>query len=239
MVVRGFISMRVAVLLPTLNEAESIAEMIERVRKVDGSFEIYVVDSGSTDGTPEIALKMKAKLISLDKRGKGIAIKKAFSEVDADVVVLLDSDASYLPEEIPKLIAALDGCDVAVGSRFKGTIEKGAMKSLNRFGNQMLTLMARTIYGKPISDVCSGFWAFRKDAYLRMVIDAPHFSLEANFYAECARLNLGMCEIPISYKVRQGETKLTIMHGIDIGAFLIKRRFSRVWAGKENDNAST
>ena len=70
--------MRVCVLLPTLNEAESIAEMIERVRKVDPSYVIYVVDSGSTDGTAEMARAHGAKLITLDVRGKGLAIKKAF-----------------------------------------------------------------------------------------------------------------------------------------------------------------
>jgi len=217
--------MRVAVLLPTFNEAESIKEMIERVRKVDGSYAIYVVDSGSTDGTAEIASKNGARLMTLEKRGKGIAIKKAFSEIEEDVVVLLDSDASYAPEEIPLLLSRMKDCDVVVGSRFEGEIEKGAMKPINKFGNRMLTLMANALYWKPVSDVCSGFWAFKKDAYKKMVIDAPHFSLEANFYAECARLGLKLCEVPISYAVRQGETKLTVMHGIDIGLYLVKRRF--------------
>ncbi len=173
------------VLLPTLNEAESIADMIARVRKVDSSYEICVVDSGSTDGTVEIAKNAGARLITLDVRGKGLAIKKAFSEIDSDVAVLLDSDTSYAPEEIPRLLKALEGCDVVVGSRFKGKIEKGAMKTMNRLGNMGLTAMANALYWKPVSDMCSGFWAFRKEAYKKMDIDAKHFSLEANFYTEC------------------------------------------------------
>ncbi len=216
--------MRVCVLLPTLNEAESIAEMIERVRKVDPSYVIYVVDSGSTDGTAEQARAHNAKLITLDVRGKGLAIKKAFAEIDEDVAILLDSDTSYLPEEIPKLIKALDDCDVVVGSRFKGKIEDGAMKGVNRLGNMALTAMGNVLYWKGASDICSGFWAFRKEAYKKMDIDAPHFSLEANFYVECVKKKLRLHEVPITYGIRKGETKLTIAHGFDIGLYLLRKR---------------
>ena len=70
------------------------------------------------------------------------------------------------------------------------------------------------LYWKGASDICSGFWAFRKDAYKRMDIDAPHFSLEANFYVECVKKKLRLREVPITYGVRKGETKLTIAHGV-------------------------
>jgi glycosyltransferase involved in cell wall biosynthesis len=216
--------MRVCVLLPTLNEAESIAEMIDRVRKVDASYIIYVVDSGSTDGTADIAKTHGARLITLNVRGKGLAIKKAFQDIDEDIAILLDSDTSYLPEEIPKLIKALEGCDVVVGSRFKGKIEKGAMKSLNRFGNKVLTNTASILHGKPISDICSGYWGFRKDAYKKMDINARHFSLEANFYVETVKKKLKLCEIPITYTQRRGETKLRLSDGLEIGTYIITKR---------------
>ncbi len=218
--------MSVCVLLPTLNEAESIKDMIDRVRKVDPSYSIYVVDSGSTDGTAQIAVNAGVKLISLAERGKGLAIRKAFQTIEEDVAVLLDSDTSYAPEEIPALVEKLKGCDVVVGSRFSGKIAQGAMKSVNRLGNRMLTFEARVIYGKKTTDVCSGFWAFRKEAYKKMKIDAPHFSLEANFYVECAKKGLSLREVPISYGNRRGTTKLTIFHGLDIGFYLLKKRFS-------------
>lgn len=217
----------VCVLLPTLNEAGSIKEMIERVRKVDSAFTIYVVDSGSTDGTVKIAEECGAKLITLEKRGKGLAIKKAFAFISEDLAVLLDSDASYFPEEIPVVLGALGKCDVAVGSRFRGRMENGSMTTLNKFGNRMLTLLASLLYGRRISDVCSGFWAFRKSAYKRMAIDAPHFELEANFFAECAKKGLSLCEVPVSYGVRQGESKLSPLHGLGIGWYLLRKRFSR------------
>ena len=127
-------------------------------------------------------------------------------------------------EEIPKLIKALDDCDVVVGSRFKGKIEDGAMKGVNRLGNMALTAMGNVLYWKGASDICSGFWAFRKEAYKKMDIDAPHFSLEANFYVECVKKKLRLHEVPITYGIRKGETKLTIAHGFDIGLYLLRKR---------------
>lgn len=218
--------MMICVLLPTYNEVDSIKEVIERVRRVDPSFLICVVDSGSTDGTAELAKKSGARLITLEKRGKGIAIKKAFEEIDADAIVLLDSDASYFPEEVPSLLAKLEGCDVVLGSRFSGTIEKGSMKALNRFGNRFLTTLANLLYGKKNTDVCSGFWAFSKKAYKNMNIDARHFELEANFFVQCAKRGFGLCEVPITYGVRQGQAKLSPLHGIKIAWYLFSRKFS-------------
>lgn len=218
--------MMVCVLLPTYNEAGSIQEVIERVRQADSSFMVCVVDSGSTDGTAELAKKAGARLIPLEKRGKGIAIKKAFEEIDADVIVLLDSDASYFPEEIPALLRQLEGCDVVVGSRFAGTIEEGSMKSLNRFGNRVLTRLANIFYGKKNTDICSGFWAFSKKAYKNMNIDARHFELEANFFVQCAKHGFKLSEVPITYGVRQGAAKLSPLHGLGIAWYLFSRKFT-------------
>ncbi len=217
--------MSVCVLLPTLNEVDSIGEMIDRVRKVDREFKIYVVDSGSTDGTVEEAEKRGVSLIKLKEKGKGRAIRKAFQEIDEDIAVLLDSDTSYAPEEIKKLLSRIPDYDVVLGSRFRGEIRRGSMKTINKLGNRLLTLWANILYGKKISDVCSGFWVFSRKAYREMEIDARHFSLEANFYAECAKRGFSLFEVPITYGVRRGETKLNIFHGFEIGWYLFQKRF--------------
>jgi len=217
--------MAVCILLPTFNEAGSIGDLIGRVRAVDKDFGIIIVDGGSDDGTVEIARKMGAEVIAFNRRGKAMAVKEAFSRIGYDSAVLLDSDKSYLPEDIPKLLAALEGCDIVAGSRFMGDIEPGSMTSLNRFGNKALTFMANVLYGKKITDVCSGFWAFRKSAYKAIRIDSVHFELEANFYVFCAKKRLGFREVPISYRAREGKTKLSPVHGIGIGWYLFSRRF--------------
>ncbi len=217
--------MRVAVLLPTMDEAESVGDVIRGVRNAGKDFSVFVVDSGSTDGTREIARRSGAKVISVEGRGKARAIGRAFAMVDADRVVLLDSDSSYCPEEIPLLLSALDESDVALGSRFRGRIEPGSMSAMNAFGNRALSFLASAIYGRGVSDVCSGFWAFRKNAYKAMEIQEGHFELEANFFAECAKRGLSLREVPITYRARRGKSKLSPLHGIGIGLFLLRRRF--------------
>ena len=121
---------------------------------------------------------------------------------------------------------ALPIYDVVVASRFKGKIEEGAMKGMNRLGNICLTTLANVLYGQKTSDVCSGMHGFTKKAYKGMDIDAAHFEVEANFFVEEAKNKLKMCEIAIEYKKRQGKSKLTTWHGVKIGAYLLKKRFS-------------
>ena len=215
----------ITIILPTYNEADSVVQMIKRIKKLNPAYDICVVDSSSTDGTAEKAASQNVKIINIDERGKGIAIKKAFAEIDSEILILLDSDSSYLPEEIPKLLEALTKCDAVVGSRFKGTIMPNSMKSINKFGNIMLTKLANFLYNYPISDVCSGFWAFKKNTYKRLDIDAKHFTLEANFYIECTKKKIKLCEVPITYATRIGETKLNIFHGVEIALYLLKKRF--------------
>jgi dolichol-phosphate mannosyltransferase len=218
--------MEIAVLLPTLNEAESINDVISRVRSVDSHYKIYIVDGGSTDGTIEIARKAGVRIMAFQKKGKGSAIRKTFKEITEDIAVLLDSDTSYAPEEIPKLVNELKNCDVVVGSRFEGDIKKGSMKAINKVGNIALTMIANILYNKKTTDVCSGFWAFRKKTYKMMEINAKHFELEANFYIECAKKELVLHEVPITYYTRRGQTKLSVLHGFEIGLYLLFRKFS-------------
>jgi len=216
--------MRTAVLLPTLNEAESVGDVIAGVRRAGKGFSIYVVDSGSSDGTPDIAKRCGANVIAVSGKGKASAIRKAFSVVGEECVVLLDSDSSYCPEEIPRLLEALEGCDAVVGSRFRGSIGPGSMPFINRFGNRALSAIASVLFLRGASDVCSGFWAFRKAAYRKMDIREGHFELEANFFTECVKKGLILREVPISYRSRKGKTKLNPLHGVQIGLFLIMER---------------
>ncbi len=216
--------MKVCILLPTLNEAGSVRDMVRRVRRVSKAYDVYVVDSGSTDGTGRIAAQAGAKVIYVP-RGKGVAMKTAVEQLGHDALVMLDSDSSYLPEEIPLFIEKLKTCEVVVGSRFKGRIEPGAMRLSNYFGNILLSHLACAIYGVPVTDLCSGFWAFRRPAIKKMEITAPHFTLEANFYIECAKKRLVLGEVPITYSRRIGRSKLQISDGLLIGAYLVRTRF--------------
>lgn len=216
--------MTVTVLLPTYNEEENIREMIDSISAVSDEFEIIIVDSGSTDRTAEITRKKGKKIIVINKRGKGLAVMHALRGITSDYLIMLDSDLTYPASEIPKMLNKLKTCDVVIGSRFNGAIEDGAMTPVNRLGNVFLTFLARFGYGRPISDVCSGMWGFTKKAYKSMNIDAPHFELEANFFVESVKHNLKICEVPIIYKKRGGQTKLSIKDGFRIAWYLVRKR---------------
>jgi dolichol-phosphate mannosyltransferase len=222
------IPMAVAILLPTYNEEDGIGAVIDEIKKLKRSdFEIFVVDSGSTDKTISISEGKGARIIQLGIRGKGIAIKKAFSDLEHEYIVMIDSDNTYPVRQIPEVVEKLKDCDVVIGSRFKGSIEQGAMSTMNKVGNTMISITASALYLCPISDVCSGMWGYDKKAYKMLAerIEAPHLELECDMFAECAKRGFRICEIPIDYRKRAGETKLNALkYGfLDIMQLLKKR----------------
>ncbi|HLC68690.1 MAG TPA: glycosyltransferase family 2 protein [Candidatus Bilamarchaeaceae archaeon] len=218
--------MEVAIVLPTLNEEKGIAKVLEELNALGkGKWDIFLADGGSTDNTLKIAKEKKANIISIPERGKGKAIKQVFQKVDASYLILMDGDATYPANAVPNLLDALKQCDVAIGSRFKGKIGEGAMSEVNKLGNRGLTLLGNLLYGKQVSDMCSGMWGFRKKAYKHMDISAKRFELEANFFIESAKGGFKICEVPIVYKKREGEAKLRVRDGLAIGYFLLSKRF--------------
>lgn len=220
----------VAVVIPTLNEARSIGKVIDGVpvaRLLENGFEttVYVADGRSTDDTREIAVEKGAHVILADGRGKGSAIQTAFESIHADYAIMVDGDNTYPIEMAPEMIRLLKTHGVIIGSRLKGTIAPGAMPRLNLMGNTLLSLLARALFGVPISDVCTGLWAYRRDAIRCMNLTAIGFQIEADMFAECVRNDLRIAEIPITYRARVDQPKLSsLKDGIRIGLFLCKRR---------------
>jgi glycosyltransferase involved in cell wall biosynthesis len=216
---------RVCILLPTYDEEKGIGGVIDEINRInEEGWEIVIVDGGSTDRTLEIAKKKGAKVLAFGQRGKGRAIAYAFKQLNYDCLVLMDADLTYPPSAIPAILDRLRECDVVVASRFRGSMEDGAMKGLNRTGNVLLTMMANALYGQNLSDACSGMRGFTRKAYKGMKIDAPHFEVEANFLVEEYRNGLRVCEIPVDYKRREGTSKLSPLHGLKIGSYLLKKR---------------
>ena len=192
---------------------------------------VYVIDGQSTDNTREIAVEKGAQLILEERQGKGQAIQTAFKSITADYAIMVDGDDTYPIEMATEMTRLLQTHDVVIGSRLKGTIEPGAMTRLNVVGNTLLSLLARVLFGVHISDVCTGFWGYRSDAVRRMELAASGFEIEADMFAECVRKDLRIAEIPITYRARKDQPKLSSMRdGIKIGLFLCKRRFKRASA---------
>ena len=222
---------KVAILIPTLNEEMSIGQVIDRMPVEDLSnkdyeMSIYVIDGNSVDRTQQIAVEKGAELILEKRPGKGAAMQTAFKRIAADYLIMIDGDNTYPPEKIVDFLDLLKNYDIVLGSRLRGNIADGAMPKINVFGNFALTLIARVLYRKKVTDVCTGFWGFRGEAINSMELVAQGFEIEADMFAECARHDFSIAELPIDYSKREDRPKLSsIDDGLRIGLFLFKKRY--------------
>ena len=147
-------------------------------------------------------------------------------EINPEIVVMLDSDATYSPEDIPRFIDALKENDVVWGSRLKGTMEKNAMSSINKLGNIILSLSASIIHFKRTTDLCTGFWGFRSRCLEKLPLSAKGFNLEAELFSSVNKFQMKTIEIPINYANREGVSNLKwYVDGPRIFLTSLKKRF--------------
>jgi len=223
---------RVSIVLPALNEEETVGRVIDEIPKDELErrglgVQVVVVDNNSTDGTKEVAQQKGATVIVEPNRGKGRAVRAAFRSIDGDFVFMLDADYTYPATYVPAMLDLLeDGWDVVRGSRLKGQIEAGAMSRLNLVGNHVLVFMARALYGAEISDLCTGLWGFRREVVESLKLNSIGFELEADIFAEVTKRRYRVAEIPIRYRPRPTpSTHGSWRIGFRIGRTLIMRRF--------------
>ena len=228
------------ILLPTYNEVDALPKVVkalplDALRAAGWEPRIVVADGRSTDGTQAIATELGLELIVQGPAaGKGFGMREGFARLLAhhdEVLVMLDADSTYAPNEMLRLLQHLDQgeYDVVIGSRLRGDIQPGAMSRVNWIGNHILTWFAVALYRVFISDVCTGYWAFRRGAIQKMSLNSTEFEIEAEMYAACATEGLRMSEVPISYAPRIGESKLgSVADGVRIlRKLLVRRMFPR------------
>jgi glycosyltransferase involved in cell wall biosynthesis len=206
--------LKVSVVIPTLNEEDSIGICIDKIKKVfeeNGiSGEIIVADN-SLDRTPEIARSKGAKVVTPDERGYGYAYLYAFKHAQGENIVIADGDNTYDFREISELLEPLKKgeADMVIGSRFKGEIKKGAMPWLHRhIGNPVLTWFLNLFFNAKISDAHSGFRAFKKEALDKMNLKSNGMEFASEMIMEAVRQKLRIKEVPITYHSRGGASKL-------------------------------
>ena len=208
-------STRIVIVIPTLNECEAIGKVLNGIKQSMESFNyrVLVVDGRSNDGTDEIARNIGAEVIYQKGKGYGDALKTGFfyarKRLFAEIIVMLDADLTYDPKHIPELVAPIlkDEADMVVGNRFAG-MQEGAMPLVNRFGNKVLSLVAKLALGLNVYDTQSGMRAFKSKLLENMTLVAVGMPLAMEMLAEAHSVEARICEIPISYKSRVGETKL-------------------------------
>ena len=190
------------IVMPCLNEAETLAVCIEKARGfLDRSGvrgEVIVADNGSTDGSQAIAREHGARVVDIPTRGYGSALRGGIAAAHGTFVIMGDSDDSYDFSRLELFVGKLrEGYDLVLGNRFAGGIARGAMPPLHRyFGNPLLTLLGRILYRSPSKDFYCGLRGFRRDAVLGLDLDAPgmEFALEMIVKATIARLSI--TEVP-------------------------------------------
>ena len=202
--------MRVSVIIPTRNEASALTHVLADVPAglVD---EVLVVDSNSTDGTPEIAARMGARVIAEPRRGYGRACLTGIAHASSpDVIVFLDGDYSDRPAELPRLLAPIaEGrADITIGSRLAGPRERGAMPWHAAFGNRLAAFLINILFRQRITDL-GPFRAARADVLRRLALEETTYGWAVEMIVKGASQGFRVVEVPVSYYPRIGKSKIS------------------------------
>lgn len=222
--------MRVSVIIPTKNEGEAIARVLADVPS-DVVTEVIVVDSNSTDGTPEIAARMGARVIREPRRGYGQACLTGLaSSKNPDIVVFLDGDYSDRPAELPLLIAPIvEGrADITLGSRLAG--QRGsALPWHAAFGNRLAAALITLLYGIKISDL-GPFRAARVEVLRALALEETTYGWAVEMILKGANHGFRIVEVPVSYFPRIGKSKISgTVRGTIGAAWFILSRIARYY----------
>ncbi len=191
-----------SVVMPCLNEAATLATCIEKARRglaASGVLgEIIVADNGSTDGSPEIARRLGARVVAVPERGYGAALSAGIAAARGTYVLMGDADDSYdfagLGPFVEKLRA---GHDLVMGNRFLGGVRPGAMPFLNRYvGNPILSGLGRLFFRTPAGDFHCGLRAFRRAAILAMDLKTTGMEYASEMVVKATLLGLSVTEVP-------------------------------------------
>jgi glycosyltransferase involved in cell wall biosynthesis len=192
---------RVSFLIPAYNEVATIGEVLDRISALDLDAQTIVVDDGSSDGTAAIAEGKGALVIRQRNRGKGAAIRAAIPHVDGDIAVIQDADMEYDPAEVPELIEPIvrGTADVVFGSRLSGGRPQRAYLFWHLVGNRFLSLLTNVLYNTTLSDMETGYKAFRSDVLRSLDLREDDFAIEPEITGKVCKRKLRVYELPISY----------------------------------------
>jgi len=202
--------MTIAVIIPALNEAGCIGELVRDVwvQPVD---RVVVADNGSTDGTGEAAARAGATVVLESRRGYGRACAAGVAAAaDADVLVFIDGDYSFLPAELPALLEPIlaGRADLVLGSRALGQIAPGSMPPQQRFGNWLVARLMRRLYGIPVTDL-GPYRAIGGNLLRGLELREMTYGWPTEMMVKAARRGARLVEVPVSYHPRRaGRSKV-------------------------------
>jgi glycosyltransferase involved in cell wall biosynthesis len=219
----------VTVIIPALNEEESIGQVLAGI-PADVVDEILVVDGGSSDGTVAVAQAEGARVVHEPRRGYGRACATGVAAARGDVVLFLDADGADDPSQIPDLLASLLGgpAGMVLGSRLAGKIAPGAMPWHQRFGNQLAAWLIRRLYGLPLTDL-SPFRAVDRELLLGLEMEEMSYGWPTEMIVKASRQGWHVVEIPVRYRPRMGgRSKISgTVRGTALATYYILRTIFR------------
>ena len=191
--------MRIAVLLPCYNEETAILATVTGFRSVLPDAEIYVYDNNSSDRTRQTAAAAGAIVRTERMQGKGHVVRRMFADIDADIYVMADGDATYEAAAAPAMIAQLieERLDMIVGAR-RSEVE-AAYRRGHRFGNAMLTTMLAWAFGRSFSDILSGYRVFSRRFVKSFPVLSTGFEIETEISVHALEMRLPVAEVMTAY----------------------------------------
>lgn len=193
---------RIAVILPCYNEAQAIAQTVEAFAAALPTATIYVYDNNSTDDSRLIAMRAGAVVRSVRQQGKGHVVRRMFADVEADIFVMADGDATYDAAAAPLMVADIlrDNLDMVVGAR-KSEVE-AAYRRGHRLGNRLLTGLLRYLFGRSFTDILSGYRVFSRRFVKSFPVLSSGFEIETEMSVHALELRMPVAERVTAYAAR-------------------------------------
>ncbi len=225
--------MKLSIIIPVYNEYETICEVVRRVEAVDADKEIIIVDDGSTDGSRDLLKKYEGrerfKVVYQSKNmGKGRSLRMGFEKAEGEIIIIQDADLEYNPKDYPILLQPiLDGyADVVYGSRFLGGPHR-VLFFWHSLGNRFLTTLSNMFTNINLTDMETGYKAFRRSVLDSISLKCNRFGFEPEFTSKVARNKFIIYEVPISYAGRNYSAgkKINWKDGVAALWFIVRFRF--------------
>ena len=202
--------MKVAVIIPALNEEQAIGQVLAEIPR-DVVADVIVVDNGSTDRTAEVARAAGARVVTEERKGYGSACLRGMVELrEPDIIVFLDGDHSDYPEELPALIAPIveDRADLVIGSRALGERERGSLTPQQLWGNRLACFLLRVIYRHRYTDL-GPFRAIRYRSLMELGMCDRDYGWTIEMQIKALKRGLRVAEAPVRYRARVGKSKIS------------------------------
>jgi dolichol-phosphate mannosyltransferase len=190
---------QITIVLPALNEEESIGRLIDEIKTARYD-KILVVDGYSKDQTVKVAEEHGALVLMQHGHGKAGALVTAFHAVASPFIVVLDADGSYDPNDLDKFLPLLNDYDFVKGERVKS----GNMSSLHKFGNGVITRTFNLLFGTTIGDICSGIYLLRREKVTALTFEKHPLTIEQELAAQMVLSSSRITSVPVNYRKRFG-----------------------------------